>query len=209
MSLSMVTRDAETFVALGRAMSLAAEEGALEAAAARDLAAALVAAILTGSMDLDTYAQIHEALARLLELTFASGESREASTTPGPRTPAAEGEESLGGYLEVVGEAWDKVTRGEEGSDRVRGFIRSCFDLAHARFGGECWFEAPLLISPEELVQRARAAGLLIVAIEPAAQGIELKARLCPPDATREANCGRVVLGWGERRANLSLAAAA
>lgn len=205
----MVTRDAETFVALGRAMSLATAEGALEAAAARDLAAALVAAILTGSMDLDTYAQIHEALARLLELTFAGGVAEETSTGPSSRSPTTEGEDSLGGYLEIVGEAWDKVSRQEEGNGRVRGFIRNSFDLTRAHFGGECWFEAPLLIPPEEMVQRARAAGLLIVAIEPASPGTELTARLCPPDAAHEANCGRVILGWGDRRADLSFSSAA
>ncbi len=205
MSCSMVTQDAETFVALGRAMSLAAVEGALDTDDARDLAAALVAAILTGSMELDTYARVHEALARLLELTFADGDAA-APTTAG--APVA-GEDTLGVYLEVVGEAWDKVSSQEEGNARVRAFAGEAFDLARACFGGECWFEAPLRISPEELVRRAKAAGLLIVEIDPVAPGTGLTARLCPPDSARGTDGGRVVFGWGERRSSLTLAGAA
>ena len=209
MSCPMVTQDAETFVALGRAMSLAAEEGALDTDDARDLAAALVAAILTGSMELDTYARVHEALARLLELTFAGGGGAAGPATPAPANAPAAGEDNLGVYLEVVGEAWDKVNSQEDGNTRVRAFVGEAFDLARACFGGECWFEAPLRVSPEELVRRAKAAGLLIVAIEPGAPETGLTARLCPPDSDRCANGGRVVFGWGERRSNLTLASAA
>ena len=205
MSCPMVTQDAETFVALGRAMSLAAVEGALDTDDARDLAAALVAAILTGSMELDTYARVHETLARLLELTFAGGNAAAPATAGAP----AAGEDTLGVYLEVVGEAWDKVSSHEEGNARVRAFVGEAFDLARASFGGECWFEAPLRISPEELVRRAKAAGLLIVAIEPVAPQTGLTARLCPPDSVRGTDDGRVVFGWGERRSSLTLASAA
>ena len=206
----MVSQDAETFVALGRAMSLAADEGALDAADARDLSAALVAAILTGSMELDTYARVHETLARLLELTF-SAESREpVPTTSGPASGfETAGEDNLGVYLEVVGEAWDKVNRQEDGSGRVRAFVLNAFDLDHARFGGECWFEAPLKLSTEDLVRRARGAGLLIINIEPGPGNGHLTGRLCPTDVAQAAPGGRVVLGWGARRASLTLAVAA
>jgi hypothetical protein len=204
----MVTQDAETFVALGRAMSLAADEGALDAESARDLSAALVAAILTGSMELDTYARIHEALARLLELTFSGGGAAAPEAVSAAGTPAPT-EDNLGVYLEVVGEAWDKVNNHEDGSTRVRTFVSEAFDLAHARFGGECWFEAPLGVSPQELVRRAKVAGLLVVAIEPVPPGTGLTARLCPPDASPGAALGRVVFGWGERRSSLTLASAA
>jgi hypothetical protein len=207
MSCLMVSQDAETFVALGRAMALAAEEGALATADARDLSAALVAAILTGSMELDTYACVHEALARLLELTFAADSQRPVFAAPEPGVKSA-GEDSLGVYLEVVGEAWDKVSRQEEGNAQVRDFVRSAFDLDHARFGGPCWFEAPLKLSAEDLVRRARGAGLLIVTIEPGPESGDLTGSLCPADTAQAVAGGRVVLGWGERRASLTLAAA-
>lgn len=202
----MITQDAETFVALGRAMSLAAAEGALEADDAHDLAAALVAAILTGSMELDTYARIHEALARLLERTFTGPRVAAAPRTAAGGGSRFAGEDHLGVYLEVVGEAWDTVSGAYDGTARVRAFVGATFDLERGRFGGECWFEAPLQTSAEELVRRAKAAGLLIVDMEAVTADTPLVGRLCPPECPQPATGGRVVFGWGERRSRLSLA---
>lgn len=201
----MITQDAETFVALGRAMSLAAAEGALEADDARDLAAALVAAILTGSMELDTYARIHEALACLLERTFAGPRVSATLQTAVGGGPRPLGEDHLGVYLEVVGEAWDTVSSAEDGTARVRAFVDATFDLEHGRFGGECWFEAPLQASAEELVRRAKAAGLLIVDLQAVAADTPLVGRLCAADHPQAPTGGRVVFGWGERRSRLCL----
>ncbi len=198
----MVTRDVETFVALGRAVSLAAAEGALDPEEARDLAAALVAGILSGCMEFDTYARIHDALARLLDRAFASGS---AALEPPPGEDGAEPpEEPLGVYLEVVGEAWEQVG-GEENCASLKGFAARAFDLGRARFGNGVWLSAPLRVSGQELIRLARGAGLLIVSLEgpepPAGVEVHLGAPEGPPPKGF-----RAVLGWGDRRAALETA---
>ncbi len=202
----MVTRDADTFVALGKAVQLAADEGALPREEAADLGEALVAGILTGCMELDTYARVHDALARLLDRAF-EGPTR---TVTGPATPpagASAPEEPLGVYLEVVGDAWESVGWESESCLRLRAFCRAVFDPARGRFQHDgAWFHAPVLGSADDVHAAARAAGLLVVSIQGTPPPPPLVGRLSPLDA-EPAGC-RLVLGWGDRRSALDLASA-
>ncbi|WP_459942058.1 hypothetical protein [Deferrisoma palaeochoriense] len=198
----MVTRDVETFVALGRAVSLAAAEGALEPEEARDLAAALVAGILSGCMEFDTYARIHDALARLLDRAFEA-EAAPLQPPPGP-TEEEPPDEPLGVYLEVVGEAWDQVG-GEENCAGLKGFAARVFDLGRARFGNGGWFSAPLRVSGAELIRLARGAGLLIVSLQGPEPAAGAEVRLGAPGGPPPKGF-RLLLGWGDRRAALETA---
>jgi len=201
MKASMITRDADTFVSLGRAVNLAATEGALDPESSRELTAALVAGILTGCMELDTYARVHDALACLLEKTFEGPPTAQVPATAGALGDEA-GAESLDVYLEVVGEAWEKVGW-EESCGPLKEFVRSAFDLDHAHFGEGAWFRAPLQADLESVLRRARAAGLLVVSVQGSGAGTPSEAVLHEPDA--ETPPARVVLGWGDRRAALDL----
>jgi len=202
MKKSMITQDADTFVALGRAVSLASIEGALDPDEFRELTAALVAGILSGCMELDTYARVHDAMARLLEHAFHGPPIPPAAPAPGGKQPSGE-EDSLGVYLEVVGEAWEKVGWDQEACGLLKGFVARAFDLSHARFGDGGWFRAPLRGSIDDLTHAARAAGLLVVSIqgEVAAEATDavLEETAAPPGSAR------VVLGWGDRRTALDL----
>ncbi len=203
MKASMISRDASTFVALAQAVALARAEGVLEEDVSVDLSAALVAGILTGCMEMETYGRVHEAMARLLEKAF---EGARLEPPPAERSGEAETEGPLGVYLEVVGEAWDKVSWEEEACARLKTFAREAFDLNRARFGDEGWFEAPLRRDPVQLLRRARSAGLLIVSIEGALPAARTTGVL--RDAGAPATAPRVLLGWGDRRIALDVAAA-
>ncbi len=202
MKNSMITQDADTFVALGQAVSLATVEGALDREDTRDLTAALVAGILSGCMELDTYARVHDALARLLERAFEGP----PPAAPGGAPPGGTGEEdpaALGVYLEVVGNAWEKVTWEEEVCGRLKGFVADAFDLSRARFGEGAWFRAPLRGTVDDLSREARAAGLLVISAQGAVPEGALEATLETTDAP--AGPARLVLGWGDRRTALDL----
>ncbi len=194
MMRSMVTQDAETFVALGRAVSLAAAEGALDREEAAGLSAALVAGILTGCMELDTYAQVHEALARLLEDAFHGAPVE-------PLTAVGDAPEPLDVYLEVVGEAWGKVTWDEDACRRAKAFAGHCFELGRAEFGQGEWFRAPLRGSLEALLAAARSAGLLVLSCRGDGPGDGAWRTLRDPTSPDQP--GRVLLGWGDRRVAL------
>jgi len=200
----MVTQDADTFVALGRAVDMAAAEGALSPDEAADLSSALVAGILSGCMDLESYTRVHEALARLLDRAFARGSrtAGEASPSPEPAGPGGE-DEPLGVYLQVVGDAWDCVSPADEGGARLRRFVSATFVAARARFGEGAWFRAPLRTGSDELIRRARAAGLLVVSIQGPPVGPGVEARLSAPESPPGPT--RIVLGWGEQRTALDL----
>ncbi len=202
MKTSMVTQDADTFVALGRALSLAALEGALDPDEAADLSAALVAGILTGCMDMETYARVHDALAQLLEQAFAGG-VREIPPPPGRAGNAAAGDEPLGVYLEVVGDAWDKVSWDEGSCEQLKSFVRRAFDLSRGHFGNGGWYHAPLRLGPEEVLQAARNVGLMVVAVEGTLPQGAVDAVLTAED--EPGGVARVILGWGERRAAVQL----
>ncbi len=199
MRRAMVTRDVETFVGLGRAVALAAAEEALAPQEARELTAGLVAGILSGCMEFDTYARIHDAMARLLDRAFAQGAA--AVPAPSPVDAGAPPDEPLGVYLEVVGEAWEQVGPRDEACEGLKGFAARAFDLGRARFGNGSWFRAPLRVGGAELLRLARAAGLLVVSVAgpmpaPASDG-------CLADPARAPAAFRVVLGWGDRRTAL------
>lgn len=202
MKTSMVTRDADTFVALGRALSVAALEGALDPEECADLSAALVAGILTGCMDVDTYARVHDALALLLEQAFAGGVREMPSPPPRPGFGAAS-DEPLGVYLEVVGDAWDKVSWDEEACERLKSFVRSAFDLSRGHFGNSGWYHAPLRVGPEEVLLAARQVGLMVVAVEGTLPHGAVDAVLTAED--EPGGAARVILGWGDRRAAVQL----
>ena len=201
MKNSMVTQDAETFVSLGKAVALARAEGAVDAATASDLSAALVAGVLTGCMDMGTYGRVHDALAALLEQAF-EGPAREVES-PGS-APGDEAEEPLGAYLEVVGHAWEMVSGDDEGSSGLTTFVRRSFDLDRSRFGEGCWFRAPLKVDLPALLKTAKTAGLLVVSQTGVCSGRPLEA--CLRDPASPVGGVRVVLGWGERRIALDLA---
>ncbi len=205
MRTSMVTQDADTFVALGRAVGMAAAEGALSPDEAADLSTALVAGILSGSMDLDTYTRVHEALARLLDRAFAQGSGEVGEASPAP-AGAENDEEPLGVYLQVVGDAWDCVSPADEVGARLRRFVSGAFVVARARFGEGAWFRAPLRVGSDELIRRARAAGLLVVSIQGPPVGPGAEARLMDPESPPGPT--RIVLGWGEQRTALDLSPA-
>jgi hypothetical protein len=199
MKKPMVTQDAHTFVALGRAMSLAAVEGALEPDEFQELAAALVAGILSGCMELDTYARVHDAMARLLEHAFHG-----PPITPSAATELEDGgDESLGVYLEVVGEAWEKVGWNQDACGLLKGFVARSFDLSRGRFGEGGWFRAPLQGNIEDLTRAARGAGLLVVSVQGEVSREATDAVLEEPTAAP--GPARVVLGWGDRRTALDL----
>ena len=202
MKASKVAREAQTFVALGRAVSLAAGEGALRKAESADLSAALVVALITGGMELETYTRLHEALARLLEKAF-EGPARRATGTAKPPARPSEAEEPLGLYLEVVGDAWEKVRWEGEASGRLARFVRRSFDLDRARFGEGCWFRAPLKAGAEEVLRAAKAAGLLVLSVEGALPKGPAEALVADPDSPPSRP--RVTLGWGDRRTALEL----
>lgn len=200
MKIFMVTQDAETFVSLGKAVALARTEGAIDEATATDLTAALVAGVLAGCMDMDAYGRVHDALAALLEKAF-EGPAREVDSSLA--TSVDEGDEPLGAYLEVVGHAWEKVSSDEETCGGLAAFVRRSFDLNRARFGEGGWFRAPLKTELPTLLKAAKAAGLLIVALEGAPSGLLRDA--CLRDPAAPAGSSRVILGWGERRSALDL----
>ncbi len=198
----MVTQDADTFVALGRAVDMAAAEGALGPDEAADLSTALVAGILSGAMDLDTYTRVHEALARLLDRAFAQG-SREAGEAPAAPAGPGGDEEPLGVYLQVVGDAWERVSPEEEGGARLRRFVSGVLSVAEARFGAGGWFRARLRVGSDEVLRRARVAGLLVVSIQGPPVGPGAEARLSDPESPPGPT--RIVLGWGGQRTALDL----
>jgi hypothetical protein len=202
MNTSMVAQDAETFVALGRAVSLAAGEGALAQEEASDLTAALVTGILAGGMELDTYARVHEALAHLLEKAFQAP-ARSAPSVSGSASTGLAADEPLGVYLEVVGDAWEKVSWEDDAFGRLKDFVRQVFDLTRSRFGDGAWFRAPLRTGFEALLESARAAGLMIVSVEGPSTRSAAEAVLRDPNVSSSHT--RIVLGWGDRRAALDL----
>ena len=67
----MANRHSDSFAALGRALAAARDDGVLEPARYAHLAGALAAGIVTGSMAMDDYAAVHEALASILEAAFS------------------------------------------------------------------------------------------------------------------------------------------
>ncbi|MDW7709286.1 MAG: hypothetical protein SCH98_02335 [Deferrisomatales bacterium] len=198
----MIRQDADTFVALGQAVSLATLEGALGRGDTRELNAALVAGILSGCMELDTYARVHDALARLLERTFAEPPGARSDIRAGEGA-VQDGDDRLGVYLEVVGDAWEKVSWEGEACGRLKEFVERAFDLSRARFGEGAWFRAPLRGTVESVSREARAAGLLVVSVQGTPPTGELEATLETADAP--AGPARVVLGWGDRRTALDL----
>ncbi len=200
MKTSMVSREASTFVSLAQAVQLARTEGVLDAETSSDLSAALVAGMLTGCMEMETYGRVHDALARLLEKAFEAP-AREAKPAEAGESGGAEG--PLGVYLEVVGEAWDKVSWEEEASARLKRFVQKSFDLRKATFGAAGWFSAPLRADADAVLRDARAAGLLVVSMQGAPPAGAARALLCDPES--EPGAFRLVLGWGERRVALDL----
>lgn len=193
----MISRDADTFVALARAVALAHTEGAVDAASWSDLSASLVAGMITGCMEVQTYGKVHDALARLLEKTF-EGPARPVKSAGDD----ADTEGPLEIYLEVVGEAWDKVALDCGPSGGIESFVRSTFDLKQAQFGDCAWFDAPVKTDFDTLLANARAAGLLIISMQgtvPETARAELR------DLSTEPRGARIVLGWGERRAALDI----
>lgn len=201
MKRPMVRQDAETFVALGRAVALARAEKAIDAPTAAQLTAALAAGILAGCMDMGTYSRVHDALAALLEQAF-EGPVREVESAPTiPADP--ESREPLGAYLEVVGEAWDKVSWEEEACGGIVAFVRRTFDLRRARFGDGAWLRAPLKKDVSGVVKAAKAAGLLVVAVDGREPVGIVDATFGDPASP--AGAARVVLGWGERRTAIDL----
>lgn len=203
MNGSMVKRDAETFVALARAVTLAQAEGALDEETTYDLAAALVAGMLTGSMEMGTYGKVHDALARLLEKAFEGPvRAMDAASPKGSKIS----EEPLGVYLEVVGDAWDKVTSADEPYGGLTAFVRTSFDLSRARFGEDAWFRAPLRTGLDVLLKRAKTAGLLLVSTQGESPD---PADAILQDLSAQEGDARVVLGWGERRTALDIVPAA
>ncbi len=199
MRTSMIARETDMFVALGQAVALARAEGAVAPEEAARLSSALVGGILTGCMNLDTYARVHDALARLLDQAFQKPLHPPVSSAP-PVPDGGQG--NLNVYLDVVGEAWDRVDWDEALCRRVQGFVTSVFEVGEGRFGGEAWFRAPLRTSLEAVQSLARAAGLLVVSFRPprngpVRQGALTAAEALPPSAPA------IVLGWGERRTAL------
>lgn len=200
----MITQDAKTFVALGRAVSQAFLEGALDAKNSLDLTAALVAGIITGCMEFDAYAQVHDALAKMLELAFESP----ARTTPvaalTQKTHHETKEKSpFEIYLEIVGDAWKQVGWEEEASERLKRFVLNSFDLSQAEFGNGCWFKAPLKENLQTLSREAKFCGLSVLSISGRPPTGKAQATLHPTDAPmREA---RMIVGWGERQTAIDL----
>jgi len=206
MKTSMIRQDAQTFVALGQAVSLALSEGAIDREEAEDLTASLVVGILAGGMHLETYARVHETLARLLERAFEGPAKRALDPQErGPKDPATEG--PLDVYLEVVGDAWEKVGWEHEGYPKLSVFVHRVFDLAQSRFGDGAWFRAPLRTDFSALVDNARKAGLLIVSLDGFPVEGQAEAALRDPESLPAPM--RVVLGWGDRRAALDISPAA
>jgi hypothetical protein len=201
MRTSMVTQDASTFVSLAQAVALARTEGVLDDDSAADLSAALVAGILSGCMEVETYGRVHEALALLLEKAFEGA----AEFLPPAPTREGSAEDPLGVYLEVVGDAWEKVSWNEEACGRLKAFAREVFDLGRAHFGAPGWFSAPLGTDAEDLLRKARAAGLLVLSIDGSLPAGETGGVLKEWDPTEPAEGLRAVLGWGERRLALDL----
>lgn len=195
----MITRDAETFVALAQAVTLAYAEGALDDDTSFELTAALVAGIVTGSMELTTYGRVHDALALLLEKAF-EGPVRPVAGGAGPDRNRPE--EPLGVYLEVVGNAWDRVTSDDEPYVGLTTFVRKAFDLGKADFGGRGWFCAPVRTDLDTLLRLSRAAGLAVLSVEGTAPK---KAEAVLQDPSGPAGSARVLLGWGDRRLALDL----
>jgi len=207
MNSSMITQDAKTFVALGRAVSQASLEGALDEKSSLDLTAALVAGILTGCMEFDTYAQVHDALAKMLELAF-EGPARAApiaALTENPLTEAKE-ESPFEVYLEIVGDAWKQVGWDEESSTSLKRFVLNSFDLSQAEFGNGCWFKAPLKENFQTLSREAKFCGLSVLSISGRPPTGKAQATMRPTDAPmREA---RMIVGWGDRQTAIDLHAA-
>jgi hypothetical protein len=195
----MITRDAETFVALARAVMLAHAEGALDDATSVDLSAALVAGMITGCMEMSTYGKVHDALAVLLEKAF-EGPAYIGNVAPGGDSVSSA--EPLGVYLEVVGNAWDKVTADDEPCGVLTEFVRRSFDLQRARFGETAWFRAPLKIDFHDLLRRAKSAGLLLISIQGASPEV---ADAVLNDPSSQPGRARAILGWGDRRTALDI----
>ncbi len=199
MRTSMIARETDTFVALGQAVALARAEGAVDPEEAARLSSALVGGILTGCMNLETYARVHDALARLLDQAF-----QRPVHPSGPSAVAVpdSGQENLNVYLDVVGEAWDRVDWDEEMCRRVQDFVAAVFRVEEGRFGGAAWFRAPLRASLDEVQTLARAAGLLVVSFRPPKNGPPRQGALTAAEGLPP-SVPAVVLGWGERRTAL------
>lgn len=203
MNSSMITQDAKTFVALGRAVARAGAEGALDPESSSDLIAALVAGILTGCMEFDTYASVHDALAKMLEAAF-EGSSRSVPFVFPEKSIGEQKEDSpLEVYLEVVGDAWKKVGWDEVSSGALQRFVLKSFDLSCAEFGGACWFKAPLKENFEALAREAKACGLSVLSISGRPPMGKVEAVLC--DAEASMGEARVVVGWGDRKTAIDL----
>lgn len=199
----MTLRDAASYAMLGRALENARDDGVLEHARFAPLALALGVASATGAMPLDAYADIHRALADVLEAAFAA---------PAPPSPSQESQGegawadgALGGHLEIVEAAWERVEPPREETRRVAEFFSRAFDLPRATFAGEGFFRAPLNCPPDEIPQLLRAAGFSVFSISGALpetpRGVAELA-----DAERSAPGVKVKIGWGERRLALFLA---
>jgi hypothetical protein len=196
----MANRQSDSFAALGRALAAARDDGVLDSARYAHLAGALAAGILTGSMAMDDYAAVHEALATILEAAFSG-----AATPPAPiPARAEEGSDFLEAELEVMEEVWGDIDlEEEEENERAGIFVQDCFDLDRSSFGPGYWFAAPLKLPLDGIRDAARRTGLAVIEqqgpFDPRASfGVLQKPDGEPPE-------GKLVLGWGDRRLILLL----
>ena len=197
----MINQDTESFVALGRAIESALDEGVLDTSEYSRLAGALAVGILTGTMGMEAYADIHDVLASILDAAFAGTLSDKAMSSPAINELFESG--ALGAQLEVIGDVWESVGPGDEDLERVGRFFEDGFNLSEARFQTGCWFAAPLRFSPEALAEALKATGLDLINQAVKKECVPHYGMLVEAGAEVPGAC--FVVGWEGRRTALAL----
>ncbi|PLX43961.1 MAG: hypothetical protein C0609_06765 [Deltaproteobacteria bacterium] len=194
-SISMNKEAQKELATLGSAIARACEDGLIDRERYGELAATIAAGLLTGNVDLDDYAEIHEALASALEAVF-SDDSLFAAV------PEEKDEGFFAPQLEVIEDVWSFVDdeSGENGA--LSELLENSLSLKESVFGDEVWFSAPLEVSFAEFTSALKRAGVSILHRDGTISGEGKFIQI--GDAEKFAPDGRVVLGWGEHRVAIS-----
>ncbi|PLX41030.1 MAG: hypothetical protein C0608_07215 [Deltaproteobacteria bacterium] len=194
-SISMNREAQKELAMLGSAIAKACEDGLIERESYGELSGALALGFLTGNMDIDDYARIHDALASALEAVFSDDALFAA-------VPEAAGESLFSPQLELIEDVWSFVDDETSDNGELSELLASSLDFEGSYFGEDVWFSAPLKVSFSDFTTALKRAGVSILHQDGEISGEGRFIQI--GDAEKFAPEGRLVLGWGEHRVAIS-----
>ena len=180
----MISRDLESFTALGRSLTSARDKGVISPEQFASTARALALAMLTGMIEMDAYAGIHWVLGIMIEAAFTS--------------PAKKKRDELGTHIETVGQMWNYVGPSGEALKAVDRFLDRSLSMEKARFERPARLVAPMSVSFNDFGRMIRAAGVIVH--ESGGPKLNNPATVMLTAEVNLENTTHLVVGWGERR---------